>query len=113
MNLQEWKKSKKRDITLKSGLEVQVRQLSPFALAELGPIPQLEDVSQDNQISSARRIVQAGLVLPKIGEGEEELSLADLSMEDINEIVEAVVDIGKRPDDLPLVEGSSEVPTPS
>jgi len=113
MELKEWKEKKRKKITLKSGLEVQVRQLSPYKLAELGPIPQLEDVSQENQIKSAVRIVQAGVISPVIGEEEDQLSLVDLSMEDINEIVEAVVGIGKRPEDLPLVEGSSEAQTPS
>lgn len=113
MNIQEWKDSRRKTIELKSGLKVRVRHLSPFAIAELGPIPKLEDTSQENQLLSARRIVEAGMIEPKIGKGDEDLDLADLSMDDINEIVDAVVGIGKRPDEVPLAEGSLEERTPS
>ena len=53
------------------------------------------------------------MIAPKLGTKDDELDLADLSMDDINEIVEAITGIGKRPDDLPLGDGSSEVQTQS
>ena len=115
MNLQEWKESRRKKITLKSGLEVTVRQLSPVKLGEFGPIPYLEDISAEDQLKVAKSIITAGMYDPKIGEGENELSLYDLSIEDINELVEAVSKIGKRDESLPLAQGdtSTEIPPSS
>lgn len=113
MDLKTWKEKKRKTFQLKTGLDVTVRELSPFALAELGPIPRLEDASEDNQLLAAKRICQAGVISPKLGTGDNELDLADLSMEDINEIVDAVAGFSKRPDELPLGDGSLEGQTQS
>jgi hypothetical protein len=110
MELREWKEAKRKTIVLTSGLEVTVRQLSPLALAELGPIPGVESTAPEDQWKAARSILKAGLFSPKIGEGEGEISLGDLSAEDITEITEAITKIGIRPD--PTGASDSSDPTP-
>ncbi len=98
MNAREWKEQNYKRFTLKTGLDVVVKPLSPFRLMELGPIPKIEATDEEGYAQALKRIVQAGLVSPKLGDGEDEISLTDLTIEDANEITEAVMSITKRTD---------------
>ena len=91
MNTTEWKDRTRKSFTLKSGLDVTVRRLSPFALSEAGGMPGLETIPSGQQSEITKSILKQGLLSPKIGEGPEDVSLYDLSVEDVNEIVEAIV----------------------
>jgi hypothetical protein len=115
MDVREWKEKTRKSFTLKSGLDVCVRRLSPFALAKLGPIPKLEDIPPDRNLDVAEAIVRAGLLSPKVGDGEGDLAMLDLTLDEINEITEAILNLTRRPDDSPLAPGeeSSPVPQPS
>jgi len=113
MNAKDWKFKNSKEITLKSGLEVRVRRLSPFALAKIGPIPKLEDIPAERNLEVAEAIIKAGIISPRWGTGEDEISAIDLTLEEVNEITEAIMDITRRPDTLPLESASSEVPVPS
>jgi hypothetical protein len=112
MDLRSWKEGRKKTVTLKSGLEVLVRQLSPIRLGELGPIPYLEQATPESQILTAKAIILAGVISPKIGDGDDELSIYDLAISDINELVETISTLGSRPESLPLAEGGSSTETP-
>lgn len=105
MNLQEWKAKKKKDFTLSSGLTVTIRRLSPFALMEIGQIPYLEAVGPERWGENAKGIIMAGLIAPKIGEGDDEIRLSDLSYDETNELVEAIIDAPKKRE-----EGTEGVP---
>jgi hypothetical protein len=114
MNVQEWLTKQHKTFTLKTGLDVVVRPLNPFRLMELGPIPKVEATAGEDYLSGLRRIVVAGLVSPKIGTGEGELDIFDLSFEDANEIADAVMGISKRPEGaIPLEDTASKEGSPS
>lgn len=102
MNVKEWKERNTKTFTLTSGLEVTIRRLPGFAFGESGPLPQLEEVPTADQMKFAKTVVSKALLKPTIGEGEDQVSIYDLTMEDINEIIEAVMKLSGRPEDSPL-----------
>lgn len=114
MNVVEWKERNIKTVTLTSGLEVKVRRLPGFAFGEIGPLPKLEDAASEDQMKFARAVLVKALIFPVIGEGPEDVSIYDFTMEDINEIMEAVMSISGRADDSPLAEGGTSAgATPS
>jgi hypothetical protein len=116
MNVQEWLAKQHKSFTLKSGLDVVVRPLAPFRLMELGPIPKMEATEGEEYAHALKRIALAGLVSPKYGTnvGAGELNILDLSMDDANEITEAVMGITKRTEGaIPLDDTASKEGSPS
>jgi hypothetical protein len=92
MNLSEWIEKNRKTFTLKSGLTVTIRRLSPFAMEDDGSIPGIDSISPNRQSAITRSILKQGLISPKIGEGEGELhDIMDLGVDDVNEIVTAIV----------------------
>lgn len=104
MNVREWKERNTKTFSLTSGLEVTIRRLPGFAFGESGPLPQLEEVPNADQLKFAKTVVQKALLKPTIGEGEDQISIFDLTMEDINEILDAVMKISGRVEDSPLAQ---------
>lgn len=104
MNVREWKERHTKTFTLTSGLEVTIRRLPGFAFGDSGPLPQLEEVPTEDQLRFAKTVVQKALLKPEVGDGVDQISLYDLTMEDINEIIEAVMKISGRPEDSPLAQ---------
>jgi len=102
MNVKEWKERNKKTFELKSGLEVTIRRLPGFAFGDSGPLPVLEDVPTADSLKFARTIVTKCLLVPQIGDGEGQVSIFDLTIEDINEIIDGVMKISGRPEDSPL-----------
>jgi hypothetical protein len=103
MKAQEWKDKTRKKFELKSGLEVVIRRLSPFALAKIGAIPGLES-NEDVTPEFAEELLKLALISPTIGEGPDDISLLDLSGEDTNEIMEAIIGklTGGEKDGVPL-----------
>lgn len=93
MQVKEWKEKNKKSFVTKSGLPVTVRRLSPFAVMELGGLPSVENIPEDEQYKMTVAIIKAGLVSPKIGDGENDISIYDLSIEDVNEIQSAILSL--------------------
>ncbi len=121
MNVQEWKENRRKKKTLKSGLEVEIRLMSPGALREKGlAIPGIDAVTDDDTFGRALDLIKVILVSPAVGPGENEIDLADLSVEDINEIVGLHSQFISRGDgpvplagtDSPDVSASSLTPSP-
>lgn len=97
MEVKDWKEKVRKVVTLKDGLEVTVRRLSPMVLMEVaGALPGVENVTSERQGDTARRILEAGVISPKIGEGENELSVYDLDQDDFNTVMDAIVGGPKR-----------------
>lgn len=87
MSLKEFKERNRKTFTTVNGLEVTVRRLPAFVLMQYGPIPNLETADPATQADISAKILKAALVSPKLGDGDDELSLHDLPMEDFNEIL--------------------------
>jgi len=114
MNVKEWKESTTKEITLESGLVLRVRRLSPMALAKIGPLPQMEDIPPEKNLEVAETIIRAGVISPGYGYEEGQFTCEDLTLAEMNEITEAIMDITRRPSGSPLVQSeSSEAPMPS
>lgn len=108
MSLKEFKEKNRKTITTTNGLEVVVRRMPAFALMKFGPIPRLEEAPADKQAQVTERILETAVISPKIGEGEDELSLNDLPWEDLNDILSAITGFEGQPETggEPEVEGA-------
>lgn len=90
MKASEWKEKNRKTVTLKSGLVVTVRRLSPFALMSLGGIVGMEIIPPEKQGDVTKAILKSALVSPKIGDGPDEIACEDLDVTDLNELMEAI-----------------------
>jgi hypothetical protein len=113
MNAQEWKGKTRKTLTLKSGLEVTVRRMSPWAISEHGQIPGLDVVEERDQTKVARAILLGGIVSPKFGDGPDEISLLDLDSEDTSTLIDAIIGVQKQEGGLPLGDTASPGGQPS
>lgn len=116
MNVQEWLAKQHKAITLKSGLDLVIRPLIGFRLMELGPIPKVDAMQDEEYGLALKRIAKAGIVSPKLGPNcnDGELDILDLSMADAQEIADAVMGITPRPEGaIPLADTDSKEGSPS
>jgi hypothetical protein len=93
MNVSEWKDRYRKTFTLKSGLEVTVRRMTPFALRDLGGAPGLQIIPEDRQLEVTEAIIRAALLSPEVGPGDNQITLKDLSMDDVNELMDAITNL--------------------
>lgn len=91
MNVSEWKQATRKTVTLKSGLDVVVRRLSPFAINEKGGIPGVDNIPQSAQTDMTAQILRAAIISPKIGDGPDEIDLLDFNTEDTTTLIDAIV----------------------
>lgn len=92
----DWKKERRTTITLPSGIEAELRLPSGFKLATLGPLPKIEEATDERGIAIARRYVDTCLV--RLAEERDPISRGliepdDFSLDDVNAIVDAVIDL--------------------
>lgn len=101
-NLQGFLDKNRKSITTTSGLDVTVRRLPAFVLMQYGPVPGMETIPPEKNYEMTVRILEKAVITPKIGNGPGELDIYELSMVDVNEIMEAITSFDKREGDNPL-----------
>lgn len=92
----EWKKERRTTIMLPSGVEAELRLPSGFKLAMLGPLPKIEEASDERGVAIARRYVDTCLV--RLAEEKDPISRGliepdDFTLDDVNAIVDAVINL--------------------
>jgi len=116
----DWKKERRTTITLPSGIEAEVRLPSGFKLATLGPLPKIEEAGDDGRgVAIARRYIDACLVRlaeEKDPVGRGLLDPDDFSLDDVNAIVDAVINLMPKrevvDEAVPLADTASPVESP-
>lgn len=90
MKLEEYKKKKNKKLILPSGLEVEVKNLSPYTLLKIQENLKIDMVDEDGYSSKLiDKLFEAYLVKPKI---PKEIKISEFEKEDYEKLHELIFD---------------------
>lgn len=91
MDARTYKASLTKEITTPNGLTCTVRKLGMVEMSEMGPIPGMSEMDVKDSMAQWVKYIEAALVSPKAGTGEDEIDVRTLPANDFNTLLAAAM----------------------